>query len=626
MANSVRLGGARVDLSGTDSQFQAVMRRAGRAFARQEQQLKKLRQQAALTNKVYSKLRGGVAGLAVGLGAGLGLSGLVQAGRDAADFSTKIVEGARNTGLLATELEAVAAILEQDGIGFKATTTALSTFQKQLAEAKSGLSTATRALEDVGLAVEDFAGMTPRQQLVLYFEALARVTDQTTAQRSAQALLGRAGKEIVGTVREGVGQWDAWITKVDEATKATVGTYEELKKLTGAFTELDRQIQDMRARTLAKHVDDVIIAAEAWEKWHTVILKVEGAFARLATVPTPDPLEALDFELRGFLQAREKLEAEIASGPSVARQWLENLLGTEGDWQAAKEENLARLNDIIASMQMRAANLRADQEADAWGGIPTLGGGAAPTPPPAAELGDIPGMGRLDRQGWEDQIHGAERVSKAIIQLEMDKAVAAEEVVRKQVEAARRARQANIEAAQEAQRAWESSAKSIENALARSIGDFVTGLSSAKDAFRSFASAVIQEMVRIQAAKAATGLLGLFSGFGGVVGTFGPGTPANAFSGGLAAGGPAKAGNAYLVGERGPELFVPRQSGTVVPNGAMGRSVVVNITLNNQSSDGPGVQAALAAAAPAIAQAAQEGVMNTLARPGLGRRFALGGA
>jgi hypothetical protein len=31
-------------------------------------------------------------------------------------------------------------------------------------------------------------------------------------------------------------------------------------------------------------------------------------------------------------------------------------------------------------------------------------------------------------------------------------------------------------------------------------------------------------------------------------------------------GGFATAGGAYMVGERGPELFVPRQSGSIVPN------------------------------------------------------------
>ena len=39
-----------------------------------------------------------------------------------------------------------------------------------------------------------------------------------------------------------------------------------------------------------------------------------------------------------------------------------------------------------------------------------------------------------------------------------------------------------------------------------------------------------------------------------------------------AEGGPVGAGGAYVVGEKGPELFVPHSSGSIVPNGAMGSS------------------------------------------------------
>ena len=39
--------------------------------------------------------------------------------------------------------------------------------------------------------------------------------------------------------------------------------------------------------------------------------------------------------------------------------------------------------------------------------------------------------------------------------------------------------------------------------------------------------------------------------------------------------GPVAAGMGYLVGEKGPELFLPRQSGRIVPNGAMGGSTIV---------------------------------------------------
>ncbi len=58
------------------------------------------------------------------------------------------------------------------------------------------------------------------------------------------------------------------------------------------------------------------------------------------------------------------------------------------------------------------------------------------------------------------------------------------------------------------------------------------------------------------------------------------GKQAGGLAGGLigrAAGGPVAAGTAYLVGERGPELFVPPTPGRVVPAPASGLHVTVNV-------------------------------------------------
>jgi hypothetical protein len=44
---------------------------------------------------------------------------------------------------------------------------------------------------------------------------------------------------------------------------------------------------------------------------------------------------------------------------------------------------------------------------------------------------------------------------------------------------------------------------------------------------------------------------------------------------GRAAGGPVAAGQAYMVGERGPELFVPPSNGTILPHGAAAPSIVI---------------------------------------------------
>lgn len=55
------------------------------------------------------------------------------------------------------------------------------------------------------------------------------------------------------------------------------------------------------------------------------------------------------------------------------------------------------------------------------------------------------------------------------------------------------------------------------------------------------------------------------------------------YGGERAEGGSVSGGTAYLVGEAGPELFMPRQSGTIVPNGGRGRGIQMGGGLSEQS-------------------------------------------
>ena len=53
---------------------------------------------------------------------------------------------------------------------------------------------------------------------------------------------------------------------------------------------------------------------------------------------------------------------------------------------------------------------------------------------------------------------------------------------------------------------------------------------------------------------------------------------ATAAAHGFARGGPIRAGQMAIVGERGPELFRPNTSGTIIPNGG-GTGMTVNLTI-----------------------------------------------
>lgn len=80
-----------------------------------------------------------------------------------------------------------------------------------------------------------------------------------------------------------------------------------------------------------------------------------------------------------------------------------------------------------------------------------------------------------------------------------------------------------------------------------------------------------------------------------------------------AAGGPVSAGMPYLVGEEGPEVVVPRASGTVIPNDALGGSTVYQ-TINISTGVAQTVRAEIANLLPQLRQLAISGVADSRLR------------
>jgi phage-related minor tail protein len=114
--------------------------------------------------------------------------------------------------------------------------------------------------------------------------------------------------------------------------------------------------------------------------------------------------------------------------------------------------------------------------------------------------------------------------------------------------------------------------------MEKALENFVrTGKLSFKDLARS----IIQDLIMIQLKASATMLFNSFLRSMGF--SFGSASGGTITGGsGLiprASGGAVSAGTSYMVGEKGPEMFVPRTSGTIVPNNALssvGGSQVIN--------------------------------------------------
>ncbi|MFZ2995088.1 tail tape measure protein [Sphingobium sp.] len=123
----------------------------------------------------------------------------------------------------------------------------------------------------------------------------------------------------------------------------------------------------------------------------------------------------------------------------------------------------------------------------------------------------------------------------------------------------------------------ERAGRRIEQGLLRAVR---TGKLGFED-LRRMALSVLDEI-------AAGALRSAMGGKGGGGGLIGLGTSVLTSALGLpgrATGGPVAPGRAYMVGERGPEMFVPTSSGQVMASGSGARDVRVNIAISGRGQD-----------------------------------------
>jgi hypothetical protein len=156
----------------------------------------------------------------------------------------------------------------------------------------------------------------------------------------------------------------------------------------------------------------------------------------------------------------------------------------------------------------------------------------------------------------------------------------------------------------------------IGNAVANSFKGMLTGAMSFRTAMKNIIGAVIDELFRLYVVQQVVGVVK-----GALGGLFGVPVPP-----GKAIGGSVGKNKPYMVGEQGPELFIPGGSGTIIPNrnlSSNGGGSNFNISVDARGSNDPAavraqVQQGILEAAPAIIAAAESRTISNLRRPRLG--------
>ena len=164
--------------------------------------------------------------------------------------------------------------------------------------------------------------------------------------------------------------------------------------------------------------------------------------------------------------------------------------------------------------------------------------------------------------GWQrDELKLMEAgTEKDILQTKIDKLVATRDLNAAELE--------NFKTLNMLDGKWQEIASTIENGVVNAIEGAIQGTKTLGEVASSVFNQIASQLLR----------MGVNYALGGMFPNLFPQR---------AEGGPVKGGSPYIVGEKGPELFVPGSSGNIVPNNQMrGSNVVVNVDASGSSVEG----------------------------------------
>ena len=162
----------------------------------------------------------------------------------------------------------------------------------------------------------------------------------------------------------------------------------------------------------------------------------------------------------------------------------------------------------------------------------------------------------------------------------------------------------------ESQKRLAEATRTLENALTSAFAGAIVDGKRLREVLKGLADEMARLIIRRSIAEpladAAGSLFGLV--FNGL------------FGGARAEGGPVSAGRAYMVGEQGPELFVPPGSGAIVPNGqtqGQGQSIVINQQISIAPDVSAVARAEIMRQLPLIRNYAAQGITDARLRGAL---------
>ena len=519
--------------------------------------------------KSAAKVVGGI-GLAV---AAVGAA-FVAMGKKAFDALDSIGKTASRTGFAAKTLQALRLGAVESGASVEGLNKAIEKFSKNIGDViVKGTGEASYALDRMGISLYNNQGILKSNDRIFreVSDGIKLMSDETERNSVLQGMFGRQGILMNQVFAEGAEGIDRWIKKASEmGIIINDKSLKAIENFNDRFAELQFMLNGLINQTfaaLAPGLEKIITHFKDWavdaQETGTNLEDLGKIIAEKLVVAFATLVETIGVVGKSIIDFTNKTAFQLAKLAYPLAMINGNFVRAQELWDKTRVP--PAISEFDKEMKELANSIR--------------------------EFFKDLGSGSLD-----DFITEIEVCLKPITQLEQ-RSTAFGEGFKKAIETASMG-------LDDFSNLGIKVAKTLEDGLAQAFMNIGDGLESLKDLFKNIVNMIVSELIRINIARPLVGAIsGMFK----------------------AGGGPVSAGKPYIVGERGPELFVPGSSGGIVPNNKLGGSVVINQSINFATGVVPTVRAEVIKMLPQISEVTKAAVAESSMRGGAYRRALTGG-
>ena len=468
----------------------------------------------------------------------------------AADAVNDFAEG---SGLAIEEVLALQSAMVQSGKEADNAAQMWDRFSTTLGGAADGQKEQADLFRELGVSIADAGGML-RPEIEIFRDLTAVLSQMGPGAERARLQVQLFGKQFANID----------ISKIDQLSRNTDKFTGEAKKGVLAIGEIGDAIDQLTEKAKIGFLTMMGKARDAW----TGIKKFLGFGEEEAPAPVMNVA-------KGGIQSGTRVKPVKDTGADSAAKALKSYLEgldsqilklREGEeaalrFEAAKQGGAAGLQKMEQIIKLRREEAEMQEELQRL------------TKEANQELAAMEGLRKMRQEqiikDYEKQIE----IEKESQQVALDAMWQAEVTANKELEAmdlTKKEKDEQLELLEDLRDGYKSLGTTIVEA-------FMQG-KSASQAFKSALSSLLQKLASRSLDKFLDAIFkpnmkgapSLFENFMSTIPVIG------GIFGKRAGGGPVNSGSPYIVGERGPELFVPSMSGQVVPNYAMGGATTVN--------------------------------------------------